>query len=54
MRRENAELATERDVLERSVVGVGEGGDQVSAARLIASQRAEYGVPPARRFLPRS
>ncbi len=47
LRAEVAELRMERDVLKRSVVLVGEGGDEVSVARFIADQRTFYRVPHA-------
>src|SRR5215210_2601520 len=43
LRAEVAELRMERDVLKRSVVLVGEGGDEVSVARFIADQRTKHG-----------
>jgi transposase len=45
LRAENAQLRMERDVLKRSVVLLGEGGDAVSVARFIADQRTFYQVP---------
>ena len=48
LRRENAELAVERDVLKQSVVVGVQGSDgPVSVAGFIASQRTEHGVPHA-------
>ena len=52
LRKENAELAMERDVLKRSRGPLGQGRDgAVAVAALIAAQRAEHQVP-ARGGLP--
>jgi transposase-like protein len=48
LRRENAELAMQRDVLKRSVALWGERGDgPVSVAAFVAAQRAQYRIPHA-------
>jgi ABC-type xylose transport system permease subunit len=49
LRRENAELAMERDVLKRSVALSAKDamGRRVAVAGFIAAQRAQYGIPHA-------